>query len=548
MAIHGGRLVAKVLKQEGVRCIFTLSGGHIAPIFDGCLDEGVGLIDVRHEQAAVHMADGWARATGQPGVAVLTAGPGVTDGLTGVANAYESASPVVVIGGAAPLGQLHMGPLQEMDSLSVMRPVTKWSTVCPHVERIPEYVSMAFRHATSGRPGPVYLEVPTDVLGASTGEESVALPIRYRTTAVPYADPALVRQAVDSLINAECPVVIAGSGVWWSGAGEQLQQLVERAELPLVLAEMGRGCVPEDHPFCFGPNRVGVRQADVIMVLATRLNYQLGFGRPPLFPEQAKLIQVDIQASEIGRNRPVDIGIVGDARAVVSQMNDYIRQQGLKPRHSGWIEECQAYVQKRRQQMMPDLTSDNVPIHPLRLCHEINQFLDRDATVVMDGGNITIHGAGVVRVYKPGHWLDNGPFGALGPGTGFAIAAKLARPDEQTLLLMGDGTFGLNGMEFDTAVRHRIPIVAVVGNDGAWGMSRASQHATYGRERGDAMAVLLGMRPYHKVVEALGGYGEFVERPQDIRPALERAFASGLPACINVAMDPEAFPGRRPTR
>ncbi|MBI4337407.1 MAG: thiamine pyrophosphate-binding protein [Chloroflexi bacterium] len=546
--VHGGKLVAKALKAEGVQYLFTLNGGHIAPIFDGCIDEGIKLLDVRHEQSAVHMADGWARATGRPGVCALTAGPGVTDGITGIANAYHSASPLIILGGAHPLNKHQMGPLQEMDHVSMVRPIVKWIGTCYDTQRIPEYISIAFRHATTGRPGPVYLELPEDILGKKVDDALAPLATQYRTAARPHGDPAMVRQAVELLMAAERPVVIAGSGVWWSGAGKELQQLIEAAELPLALTEMGRGAVPEDHPLCFGPNRVGVRQADVILVMATRLNYQLGYGRPPMFPENVKVIQVDIEPSEIGRNRPVEVGIVGDAKAILGQMNDEIRRRQLTPKHTGWVEECQAYIQKRRQDMEADATSDQTPIHPLRLCTEINNFLPPKATMVADGGEISIWGALAKKMKLPGRWMDNGPFGALGPGFGFTLAAKLARPDEPALLLSGDGTFGLNGMEVDTAVRHNIPFVVVVGNDGGWGMSRHGHWMDYGRERGEQLAVRLGVRPYHKMVEGLGGYGELVERPEDIRPALERAFASGRPACVNVAMDQEAMPGGRQRR
>ncbi|MBI4337410.1 MAG: thiamine pyrophosphate-binding protein [Chloroflexi bacterium] len=543
--VHGGKLAARALKAEGVQYLFTLNGGHIAPILDGCIDEGIRLLDVRHEQSAVHMADGWARATREPGVCAVTAGPGVTDAVTGIANAYQSASPVIIFGGAHPLSKHQMGPLQEMDHVSVVRPIVKWVGTCYDPQRIPEYVSIAFRHATTGRPGPVYLEIPEDILAKRVDEAQVTFPTKYRTTARPYGEPALVRKAVDLLLQAERPVVIAGSGIWWSGGGQELQQFIEAAELPLTLREMGRGNVPETHPLCFGPNRVGLQQADVVMVIGGRLNFALNYGRPPLFAENVKLIQVDIEPREIGRNRPVEVGIVGDARNVLTQMNEELRHRKAAPQHHEWVKECQAYIQRRRQEIEPDLNSDQVPVHPLRLCHEISDFLPAKATMVTDGGDSAIFAAPIRKVALPGHWMDNGPFGCLGPGPAFTIAAKLARPDEPALLLSGDGSFGLNAMEMDTAVRHNIPIVAVIANDGSWGMSRHSHWLDYGQERGDQLAVRLGIRPYHKIVEAMGGYGELVERPQDLRPALERAFASGRPACLNVVINEEAMPGRR---
>ena len=538
--VHGGCLAIRLLKQEGVKYLFGLSGGHINPFFDACMDEGIEVIDTRHEQAAAHMADGWARATGRPGVAAVTAGPGVTDAVTGVANAYEAASPIIVFGGRSPQREFELGSIQDMDQVKLMTPITKWARSVHETRRIPEFLSMAFRHALAGRPGPVYLEIPQDILQAEIDEEQVVMPRAYRTEARPYGDPAMVKAAVELLLKAKRPVIIAGSGVWWSGAGAELQEFIETMRLPLVLIGMGRGVVPEDHPLCFGPTRVGVREADVVLLIATRLNYNLAFGRPPLFAEDVKMGQIDIEAGEVGRNRPIEVGMVGDVKGVLRQMTEEARERGGR-KDSPWVEQCQAYARSRQERLRAELYSDKVPIHPLRLCREIADFLDRDATLVMDGGDITVFGATVLRVYEPGHWLDNGPLGCLGPGLPFALAAKLARPDKQVLLLSGDGSFGLNGMEMDTAIRHKLPVVVVIGNDAAWGMVKHEQEDHYGRTVGTE----LRLARYDKMVEALGGHGEYVERPQDIRPALERAFASGLPACVNVRVDPTAVTGRR---
>ncbi len=529
--VSGGRLAVRALKKEGVECIFALAGGHIDPIFQACIDEKVRIIDVRHEQAAALAAEGWARATGKPGVAVVTAGPGVTNVMTGLWNSFECQAPVIVFGGRSAVSQFEMGSLQDLDSLSMVTSVTKWRRAGYETRRIPEYISMAYRQALGGRPGPVYLEFPSDVLGAEVEEGEVVFPTNYRTQARPQGDAALVKKATDLLLGAKRPVVIAGSGIWWSKAGKELQELIELIKLPLILIQMGRGSVPEDHPLCFGPTRVGTRQADVVLLIGTRLNYGLNFGRPPLFNDEAKWIQVDIEATEIGRNRSIDIGITGDAKAVIQQVISEAKDRAKGRKESPWVEECREYVKGRQEQLKADTDSDNVPIHPARLCKEIRDFLDRDATVVMDGGDITVWGAAVLKGYEPGHWMDNGPTGCLGVGIPFAMAAKLARPDKQVLALQGDGSFGLNGMEFDTMVRHHIPVVCVIANDEAWGMTMHEQQAK-GMDR--VIGTRLGFRSYDKVMQAFGGYGETVERPQDIRPALARAFASGLPACINV--------------
>ncbi len=305
---------------------------------------------------------------------------------------------------------------------------------------------------------------------------------------------------------------------------------------------MARGSVPEDHPLCFGPTRVGTRQADVVLLIGTRLNYGLNFGRSGLFSEDAKWIQIDIEPEEIGRNRPINVGIVGDARAVLGQMIEEARDRCKGRQELPWIEELREYVNGRQQGLEVEMNSDSVPIHPARLCKEIRDFIHRDAIVVMDGGDTTVWGATALKSYEPGHWLDNGPTGCLGVGIPFAMAAKVAKPNKQVILLNGDGSLGLNAMEFDTMLRHNIPVVCVICNDEAWGMIMHGQQAR-GEDR--VIGTRLGFRSYDKMVQGLGGYGEAVEKPEDIRPALERAFASGLPACINVRCATVARGARR---
>jgi len=524
--ISGGRLVAKVLKQEGVECIFALSGGHIDPIFQGCLDEKIRVIDTRHEQAAVFMADGWARVTAKPGVAVVTAGPGVTNAVTGLWTALGTGSPIIVLGGRSPLREFELGSLQDMDSLSLAKTVSKWARAGYETRRIAEYVSMAFRYALGGRPGPVYLEFPVDVLAAEIEEAEVPLPTNYRTASRALGDPVLIKEAVDLLLAAKRPLVVAGSGVWWSQATKELRQFIELTKIPLCL---GPGHLPADHPL-FLP-RVGTERADVVLVVAARLDFRLRFGRPPMFSNNSRWIQVDIEPTEIGRNRPIDIGVVGDARAVLKQMIDEAQDRCRGREESPWVEECRSQRKAQQEQLETLMNSDSVPVHPARLCREIRDFLDRDATIVVDGGDTSGWGFRCLRSYQPGHMLGVAPTGTLGVGPSFAMAARVARPGKPVLLLSGDGSFGLNGMEFDTMVRHNLPIVCVICNDQAWGMIMHGQRAR-GTDR--VIGTELGFVRYDRMVEGLGGYGEAVERPEDIRPALERAFASGRPACINV--------------
>lgn len=523
--LTGGSLVAKTFKQEGVKCIFGLSGGHIDSIWQGCMDEGIRVIDTRHEQAAVFMADGWARVTGQPGVAVVTAGPGVTNAVTGLWVAQGTGSPIIVFGGRSPMREFEWGSLQDMDSLALCKTVTKWAKAGYETKRVGEYTGMAFRHALAGRPGPVYLEFPADVLGARLESADGLVPQGYRTAARPQGDPALVKTAVDMLLKAERPIIVSGSGIWWSQAAADLREFVEMTGIPL---SAGNGYLPPDHPLYLP--MAGADKADVVLLIGGRLDFRQRFGRPPLYAADARWIQVDIEAGEIGRNRPIEVGIAGDAKAVLRQMIAQVPQKAGR-KESAWVLQCRERLKGMQAPLLAQQNSDGVPVHPARLCREVRDFIDKDATVVVDGGDISGWAARTIRPYLPGHYLGVVPTGTLGIGPSFAMAAKLARPDKQVVLVSGDGSFGLNCMEFDTMVRHKIPVVCVISNDSAWGMVMHEQQAK-GADR--VIGTALGFVHYEKVVEALGGYGEYVEKPDGVRPALERAFASGKPACINV--------------
>jgi len=539
--IHGGWLVARMLKREGVEVVFTLSGGHIAGIYDGCLREGIRVVDTRHEQAAVHAAEGWAKTTRKPGVALLTAGPGVTDGVTGVANAYLAGSPILVIGGAAPLGFWDRGALQEMGQIDLLRPITKWARTVHETSRLGEYVGMAFRQMLSGKPGPTFLEMPMDVLNNFADTDTLfdlGEPSNYRAGGRSAPDPAVVVQAAALLEKAQRPVIMAGTAVWWSDASEPLRQLAERIQAPVYLNGAGRGCLPPTHPLFFtSSRRKALEGADVILAIGTRMDFRLNHGQPPLIPAEAKILWFDLAAEDIGVNRGAAVGLVGDVGLSMSQV-----AEATKPiANEEWLTYIRNEERRSIERDAAALHSDAVPIHPMRFCREIRDFIDEDTTVVGDGGDIVSYGGKVINVAKPGYWLDAGPMGCLGTGTGFAMAAQLARPGKKVLILSGDGAFGLNGMEFESMARQKLPIVAIIGNDGAWGQIKHPQRSMIGHAT--AAELSPGIR-YDKMVEALGGYGELVERPEDIRPALERAFGSGLPACVNVLIDPEKPYGR----
>ncbi len=536
--LPGGRLVARMLRKEGVSTVFTLSGLHVAPIYAGCVDEGVRVVDTRHEQAAAHAADAWARLTRGVGVAVVTAGPGVTDAVTGVANAWAAASPLVLLGGAAPTFNQGRGSLQEMPQVPLFQGIAKWADRVPSPELVPSFLAKAFRVARAGRPGPVFLEIPWDVLSNGADEALCEAQSLYRTDARSPGDPAKIDAALALLAAAERPVVMAGSSVWRDDAIAALDRLAARAGIPAYLNGMARGCLPREHP-CFLElsRKDGLARADVVLVVGTPLDFRLGYGAEPTFAPGAKVIQVDVDAAEIGRNRPIDVGIVGDSRSVLEALASGARASAGGP---AWLADLRAKEASRREKQRAFEESEARPIHHFRLAKAVDRVASRagDVTYVGDGGNVVAVAAKVIRVPGPGRWLDPGPLGTLGVGAPFAIAAKLLAPERPVCVIQGDGAFGLNGMDFETAVRFGLPMVVVVGNDAAWGQIRVPQRGLFGDDR--AVATKLAPVRYDRVVEALGGAGEHVDEPKDLEPALERAFASGKVYCVDVAIDPEA--------
>jgi len=538
--VDGGDLVVRAIKQEGVDVIFTLCGGHVQAIYDACLDENVRVVDVRHEQAAGHAAEGWSRATRRCGVAVVVPGPGVTDCVTAIATAYHNRSPQLIIGGRSPLNRLDMGALQEMDQVELLRPITKWARCVYETKRIPEYIATAFRHALTPPYGPVFLEIPSDILFLKVEESEVYFPQAYRPKGDIYPDPNLIKEAARLIAQAERPLVIAGSQVYWSEAHTELRECIEKAQAPVYLNAMGRGSIHQEHPLFFSRSRRrALGLADVILILGTPLDFRLGYGKR--FNPEAKIIQIDIDPTQLGRNRDIDLRIMGEAKASLLSL------LGELPDHSDnyaeWINLLRDEENKILAQREEFMNSDAVPIHPLRLCKEVAAFVDESTIVVGDGGDIVNLAAQVLPINYPGQWYDPGPLGTLGVGTGFCLALGCVHPDKRVLMINGDGAFGLNGFEFDTLVRFNMPVVAVVGNDRQWGQIRVGQQMMYGEGR--LVATLLGENArYERVVEGLGGYGELVSKPEEIRPALERAFASGKPSCLNVLIDQKP-PGLR---
>ncbi len=534
--ITGGQLVARFLKAEGVDAVFTLCGGHVMDIYNGCLDEGIRVIDVRHEQTAAHAADAWTRLTGTCGVAIVTAGPGVTDAVTGVANAFRANIPMLLIGGQAPIRNQLRGGLQELNCVDMMKPISKFSATVHETARIPEFLAIAIREAYSGRPGPAFLEIPSDVLDGTVDESNVRFPVNFRSKGRPLGDKKLVEKAAKLLDAASRPALLAGTQVQHCRASEDLLGLVRKLGIPTYLNGAARGCLPDDIGTVFSRSRKqALSKADVVLIIGTPFDFRLGYGGS--ISLNAKIIQVDLDYSELCRNRDIDVPIHGDPGAVLEQLTDAVsasRGQG------NWIDELTAIEVRAALLDAPFLASDAIPIHPLRLAHEINQFIREDTIFIADGGDVVTMAASVVRTLRPGNWLDPGPLGTLGVGAPFAIAAKTARPGDEVFILFGDGTFGLTGFDYDTLIRFDMPVIGVVANNAAWNQVRYYQLAKYGAARGNVANLLSPVR-YDKIVEAMGGYGEFVTEPAQIRPALDRARSCGKPACINVVVDPQAF-------
>ena len=530
--VHGGKLAARALKEAGVGAIFTLSGGHIMPIYDGALDEGIAIIDVRHEQAAVHAADAYSRLNpGRIGCAVLTAGPGITYGVTGIANAWRANSPILVIGGQGPFNNLRRGSLQEMDHVSMIRPISKWADACYETSRIPEYIEMAVRAAVTGTPGPSFLEIPMDVLMSPADMETAYFPEIRTTPPQVIPDPKDVQEAVEVLTKAQKPLMLAGTGVKWSQGSAALAKFAEKTKVPVFLNGMGRGQLQSSHPQFF--NRVrkeAMMQCDVFILAGSPLDFRLKYGAS--IPADAKIIQLEMEASLIGQNRSSDVALVGNIGIALDQITALMNEKNITKDFAEWSGELRAREEQIAEGFESELTSNESPVDPLRFAAEIRDFIDEDTILIGDGGDIVAQVSKVVPVLKENCWMDPGPLGTLGVGMPFALAAQHTFPDRRVLIIYGDGAFGLNGFEYDTAIRFNLPIVGIVGNDSAWGQMLRPQVGIYGAER--KVAVDLADTRYDKVVEALGGHGEYCEKPEEIRPALERSFASGKPALINV--------------
>ncbi len=526
-----GELIALALKRAGTSHLFTLNGGHIWPILTGATEHGLRIVDVRHEQSAAFAAEGWAKVTRECGVAAVTAGPGVTNAVTALAQAQSGDSPMLVLGGRAPVARWGMGSLQEMDHVAVVKTLTKQAVTLESPDDAFACALQLTRTALSRRTGPVFMDIPIDVLfGAADLPEATE---HLTPDPGPPPDPDAVRRVAGLIRDAQRPAVIAGGAVWWAHAEDELRRFVEAAHLPTSVNGMARGMLPPGHALFFPRARgQALGQADLILVIGVPLDFRLNFGQAPVFADDAKIVYVDVDDHR--KHRPAEVSILGDVKAAVASLA--AAGDGTPERHD-WLEQLRKAEAEARARDKTMIESDSSPVHPARLIAEVNSFADPDAIIVGDGGDFVSFAGRLIERDKPGLWVDPGPFGALGSGPAYAMAAKLAHPDRQVILLSGDGAFGFSAMEFDTLVRHKVPVVCVIGNNGIWALEKHPMQNLLG------LSIAADLAPrtrYDQVVDALGGFGQLVDRPEQIRPALERAFKAGVPACINVICDPDA--------
>jgi acetolactate synthase-1/2/3 large subunit len=532
-AVHGGRLVARAMKSRGASKLFTLSGGHLFSIYDGCKAEGIEVVDFRHEQSAAFAAIGWAKATREPGICALTAGCGVTNGMSAIASAQADGVPLVTLGGRAPEMRWRMGSLQEIDHIPFVKPLAKSALTVKDPAKIARTTAEAIDTAAEPPLGPTFVDYPLDVVFSEAAAD-VPDPL-----AVSERIPDGIEEAARLLAGAGRPAIMAGSNLYWAQAESELRELAEALGIPVFLNGLGRGCFPPGHELYFSRARgSALMGCDVALVIGVPLDFRLGFGAA--FGEESKLIQLDFAPSRLERTRQPDIALACDIGAALTAIRESLPAD--PQRTSTWVNRLRKIEAEKRSEEQEMLDDDRSPLHPMRVYRELGEFLDRDAIVVGDGGDFVSFAGRVWETWEPGSWMDPGPYGCLGAGPGQAIGAKLAHPERQVCLLLGDGAFGFSGMEFDTMARHNLPIVAVVGNNGIWALEHHPMKFLYG------YSLAAELRPetrYDEVVSALGCHGELVRSPDELRPALDRAFASGKPALVNVLTDPEVVYPRR---
>jgi len=540
--VDGATLIARSLKQHGVQYMFGIVGVPVVPIAFAAQREGITYIGMRHEQSASYAAQAVGYLTGRPGACLVVSGPGMTNAISGLANAWSNRWPMILIGGASDISQRGMGAFQEAPQVEAARIWCKYAAGVDHVERIPYFVEQAVRTSIFGRPGPVYLDVPGDIIGGKCDEAQALqrppVPDPPRT----FADPAAVEAAISALKSAERPLVIVGKGAAYAQAEDEVRQFIESTQLPFLASPMGKGVMPDDHPLSVGAARSHVLQnADLVFLMGARLNWIMHFGRPPRFNPDVRVVQMDIAPEEIGTNVPAEVALVGDAKAVTGQINAVLREQPWQfGAENTWRTGIAKKIEENRAQTAPMFEDDSVPMNYYRVLREIRDVLPRDAIIASEGANTMDIGRTVLPNFAPRHRLDAGSFGTMGVGLAFAIAAQTVYPGKRVVAVEGDSAFGFSGMEVEVACRYNMPITFIILNNN--GISGGP--STIDPDRPVMPVAYVPQARYERVIEAFGGEGYFVETPDQLRPALERALASGKPNVVNIMINPQA--GRKP--
>jgi len=536
--IDAATLIARSLKQHGVDYMFGIVGIPVVPIAFAAQREGITYIGMRHEQSASYAAQAVGYLTGRPGACLVVSGPGMTNAIPGLANAWSNRWPMVLLGGSSDISQHGMGAFQEAPQVEAARPWCKYAAEVDRADRIPYFVEQAVRTSIYGRPGPVYLDLPGDVISARVDEEAAPQKPRVPDPPRSLADPAAVRAALDALKSAERPLVIVGKGTAYADAAPEVRDFIESTQLPFLASPMGKGVMPDDHPLSTAPARSHVLQnADLVFLLGARLNWIMHFGLPPRFNENVRVLQLDVAAEEIGTNVPAEVGLVGDAKAVLGQLNAALREQPWQfgPENT-WRTGIAKKIEENRAQTQAMLDDDSVPMGYYRALRDIRDVLPRDAIICSEGASTMDIGRTVLPNFEPKHRLDAGSFGTMGVGLAFAIAAQAVHPGKRVVAVEGDSAFGFSGMEVEVACRYNMPITFIILNNNGIG----GGPSTLDPSRPVMPVAYVPNARYEKVIEAFGGDGYYVDRPEDLRPTLERALASNRPNVVNVMISAQS--------
>jgi 2-hydroxyacyl-CoA lyase 1 len=540
--VDGATLIARSLKQHGVQYMFGIVGVPVVPIAFAAQREGITYIGMRHEQSASYAAQAVGYLTGRPGACLVVSGPGMTNAISGLANAWSNRWPMILLGGASDISQHGMGAFQEAPQVEAARIWCKYSAAVDRVEKIPYFIEQAVRTSIYGRPGPVYLDLPGDIIGGKTDEERASqrppVPEPPRT----FADPASVEAAVAALKSAERPLVIVGKGAAYAHAEDEVREFIESTQLPFLASPMGKGVMPDDHALSVGAARSHVLQnADLVFLMGARLNWIMHFGLPPRFNPDVRVVQMDIAPEEIGTNVPAEVALVGDAKAITGQINAVLREQPWQfGAENTWRTGIAKKIEENQAQTAPMFEDDSVPMNYYRVLREIRDVLPKDAIIASEGANTMDIGRTVLPNFLPRHRLDAGTFGTMGVGLSFAIAAQAVHPEKRVVAVEGDSAFGFSGMEVEVACRYNMPITFIILNNN--GISGGP--STLDPDRPVMPVAYVPQARYERVIEAFGGDGYFVETPDQLRPTLERALASGRPNVVNIMINAQA--GRKP--